>query len=372
MPFSNACLSIDRLLSKYPKCKFLEFTGHFQYFRDIIYQYLINPDENLCESSHLQQVKKISFNPRNFQDPELSLVFEDELVYFVNNDEISCVQAKVVELATSTYTYHTFEGFLGFENIQGHISFTDFKNVDPLIQENYNKVVELAKESRSTCDKMLFIANKKHIIGSVMTKNDGKKNPKLHQTRFTHYKPKMSPSFYCLTSLQDFSGLRDVYDLKFIFKMHRDHFKASIEKVKENSIFTVSFADQYNFDKMMNHGVLYELFSLNILEFKYEKCINNKKLLDALIKGIESNTKIRDLELVVPNNSYVFSILKALQNNFMIKTIRVMSKHQISNEMLQYMKKFRAQRIGVEIALNTQKKLFRAVEDKSTEMYYPD
>ena len=249
----------------------------------------------------------------------------------------------------------------------------DSNKVDPLIQESYHKIIEIVKECKSKFTTMFFIPHNKHILKSIETKIEGVENVnQIDRQRLKKLKLKKLPPYHCLLTQNDFSGLRDIYELKFQYHVNYDRFKDLIENVSPNSIFTVSFSDEYNFDKMMKPEILSSLFNLNILEFKYERLISNKKLLKALIEGIESNTKIRDLELVLPNNNSVFNVLKALEHNYMICTVRVFSKHQISNEMLKYMKLFRAQRVGVEISLNTPRKLFRSIEDKSTEMYYPD
>ena len=90
-------------------------------------RYLINPDEELSESWNLQRIKKISWNVKSLKEPHIYLLLEDQLVYIMNEEEISCFQVKNIELASTEPTYYKFDSFLGFDDIKSHVSFTGFK-----------------------------------------------------------------------------------------------------------------------------------------------------------------------------------------------------------------------------------------------------
>ena len=122
----------------------------------------------------------------------------------------------------------------------------------------------------------------------------------------------------------------------------------------------------------MTPEIIDYLFTLNILDFRTDNCITCETMINHLVNCLESNTKIRDLELNLLNNDFVFKVFRSLDNNYMIKTVRLISDKKITPEIQEYAEEFRSKRVGVEIALNSKKKLYKNLENKSCEMHYPD
>jgi hypothetical protein len=77
------------------------------------------------------------------------------------------------------------------------------------------------------------------------------------------------------------------------------------------------------------------------------------------------------VEVNVPLQKDVLWIFESLKNNFVIKTVRVISEERVSEEVIELAQKFKNQRVAIEVGLNTQDRRFKRVEKRSFVILYP-
>jgi hypothetical protein len=77
------------------------------------------------------------------------------------------------------------------------------------------------------------------------------------------------------------------------------------------------------------------------------------------------------VEVNVPLQEAVLWIFESLKNNFVIKTVRVISEERVSEEVIELAQKFKNQRVAIEVGLNTQDRRFKRVEKRSFVILYP-
>ena len=153
-----------------------------------------------------------------------------------------------------------------------------------------------------------------------------------------------------------------------------------------NGIFT-SFSYILTYQKKINnkveykHGLLKQiwkkLLSKNIYSIRVDEIIKEEWLVDLLVEFWSSESfslanKLNDIELKLNNTKDVKRILEALQNNFMIKTVRLKTDERVDLEIEKLAEEFRSKRVGTEIGLNCKNKRFRTCEDKWVEIFYPN
>jgi hypothetical protein len=77
------------------------------------------------------------------------------------------------------------------------------------------------------------------------------------------------------------------------------------------------------------------------------------------------------VEVNVSLQEAVLWIFESLKNNFVIKTVRVISEERVSEEVIELAQKFKNQRVAIEVGLNTQDRRFKRVEKRSFVILYP-
>ncbi|CAI2358932.1 unnamed protein product [Moneuplotes crassus] len=138
---------------------------------------------------------------------------------------------------------------------------------------------------------------------------------------------------------------------------------------------------------------------LSIDEFTCEMVLKNDRVLQKFCELCEHNCSIKSIKLKPYFEKDVKKILKALRNNFMIKSISLMHQEiqeipvggksleenkqegadsvylkpiQVSHKTVSYCKKFRNKRIGTQIMLNPKIECFRKWENESDHLFEQD
>ncbi|CAI2359853.1 unnamed protein product [Moneuplotes crassus] len=152
---------------------------------------------------------------------------------------------------------------------------------------------------------------------------------------------------------------------------------------------------------------LCELFEglkeVNLYEFRCESIIDDDKVVQKLCELCECNHTIRDIELNLVHAVHAKRILESLNDNYVIKTVRLMTEEaikippknvkpiktkkpkknpkivkkpesaesmQLYNEIITYCDEFRSKRLGTEIMLNTTHKKYKPWEKKGFQLSY--
>ena len=87
------------------------------------------------------------------------------------------------------------------------------------------------------------------------------------------------------------------------------------------------------------------------------------------------SNKLRDLELAVKTAKDTKMLLEALEDNFMIKTVRLVTAKasQKTDEATdQLIENFQNSRVGTEIRVNSNNPKFKKTKTSSIEVFYPD
>ena len=87
------------------------------------------------------------------------------------------------------------------------------------------------------------------------------------------------------------------------------------------------------------------------------------------------SSKLRDLELAVITAKDTKMLLEALEVNFMIKTVRLVTAkaNQKTDEATdQLIENFQNSRVGTEIRVNSNNPKFKKAKTSSIEVFYPD
>ena len=125
-----------------------------------------------------------------------------------------------------------------------------------------------------------------------------------------------------------------------------------------------------------------KIFSKNICELRITTPIDNEKLAALIVNSLNIDSidenrklsKLRDLELSLQSAGDIKSILEALSNNYMIKTLRLTntSKENVDEYTENLAKKFKRSRVGTEVIISSSNKSFRSSKINSIEVFYPD
>ena len=99
---------------------------------------------------------------------------------------------------------------------------------------------------------------------------------------------------------------------------------------------------------------------------------NKDSTIDLIVEFLKFHTEIRDLQLFVFKNKHVMQILKALENNYMVKTVRLESQVKISTTVEKYALEFYKKGVGVEMWLTTKRGFIAVSEFKKCDLFYPD
>ncbi|CAI2384648.1 unnamed protein product [Moneuplotes crassus] len=137
--------------------------------------------------------------------------------------------------------------------------------------------------------------------------------------------------------------------------------------------------------------LLDKLQTTNLQEFRSEGIIYEDEVVKKFCELCEANLAIRDIELNLEHLRHVKQILYSLRNNYVIKTVRLLTEQKIKEanafnneeevkdsddqallcrEILEYCEEFRNKRIGTEIMLNTTHKRFKCSIKKGFDLYY--
>ena len=89
---------------------------------------------------------------------------------------------------------------------------------------------------------------------------------------------------------------------------------------------------------------------------------------------ISPGRNINDLELNLSNHDDPLKFFKALENNYMIKTLKLFTLEPLGkpDKTISVADKFRSKRICTEIMLNLKSDRFKCAKDKNFEVFYPD
>ena len=119
---------------------------------------------------------------------------------------------------------------------------------------------------------------------------------------------------------------------------------------------------------------LSKCLDLSFLELRFYSPISDSNLMPVLLAHLSENSNLRDLELTLNcDKSYTLQILDSLQNNYMLKTLRLHDKHdRLDNtKIANKLESFRSKRIAMEIAVNCNLGKFKSLKKKQVETYYP-
>lgn len=174
--------------------------------------------------------------------------------------------------------------------------------------------------------------------------------------------------------IHQFSNFRDFYS--FELKSNTSVFQPveNLDKVVPNSIVEYLFMDTYyDSDKQFSTAFLESIGviqskvteNIQILELRIHFTLSDSNPhLDDIELFLKTNKRLRDLELNLQSNETVVRFLKAVEKNYMIKTIRLMSPNPITKEIAEIARSIRDKRVGVEIALNSKSKEFKSLKKK--------
>ena len=127
--------------------------------------------------------------------------------------------------------------------------------------------------------------------------------------------------------------------------------------------------------KSMNVIDLRLTFSKRLSTWQKEEglgAIRSQKTIDELLDYLQSNPRLRDLELAFFRATDVKKVLQALDSSFMIRKVVLDSVQEVDEETIQIADEFCKQRMATEVKLNTSCKKFRKHAPKVFKTYYPD
>ena len=127
-------------------------------------------------------------------------------------------------------------------------------------------------------------------------------------------------------------------------------------------------------------GIWEGILSKNVYDLSAKWTIDADWLIDMLLEFCsteEENSRgrnINHLELNLQNSDDVLKFFKALNKNYMIKTLRLYWPESLGNnkEIEEVADEFRRVRIATEVSLNSEIKRFRDPKSKCFEILYPE
>ena len=177
-----------------------------------------------------------------------------------------------------------------------------------------------------------------------------------------------------------FSNSRDLYCFRYYYDVK--HFIKEIKQIPENCIVEYLiesnaeiFIDKLrrNFEKIVGSDPNWEgKHKFQTIDFRSYSIFKQEKHFKQIEYFCKNNPRLRDLELTLDNNEFVLRILQSLEKNYMIKTIRLSCLETVNKEIIEYVRQFKSQRVGLDISFNSHLKEFKALNRKVSESYYPD
>lgn len=144
------------------------------------------------------------------------------------------------------------------------------------------------------------------------------------------YYPRTSTSHLMAWSQSFTNKARDVYTLNFLEYWEYQDTIAKLEKINKSSLLKLYFEEQFSFDNFFTLDQIKKIFEYNILELRVTHIIEKVEVVDIFCEWLKRNTKLRDLELLLDDTQFVEKLLNALSKNYMIKTVRLMTKKVVS------------------------------------------
>ncbi|CAI2359303.1 unnamed protein product [Moneuplotes crassus] len=153
------------------------------------------------------------------------------------------------------------------------------------------------------------------------------------------------------------------------------------------------FIKEYRKDSAADQlcDLLEALKDTHLQEFRSEGIIHHDEVVRKVCELCEANLSIKDLELNLVHIEHVQQIMHSLRNNYMIKTVKLMTEDQIKvkfpkkktqsveefekvaklhSELLKFCEEFRDARVGTEIMLNTNHPRFTISDKKGYRLDY--
>ena len=109
-----------------------------------------------------------------------------------------------------------------------------------------------------------------------------------------------------------------------------------------------------------------------ILELRIKHTIDEDELVNMIWDYCKINNNLRDLELVLQNNTMICNIIDSWADNYVIKTLDLFWKAKATNITIEKATEFKDKRVALEIQLNTSIKRFKSNKKRLSEFYYPD
>ena len=144
---------------------------------------------------------------------------------------------------------------------------------------------------------------------------------------------------------------------------------------------TTKKLDSFNYNSKVSE-IWQKLFTKSIFELRIITPIDNNELIKLIIEFLNicndteqaSNCKLRDLELWIQSTEDTKTILEALSKNYMIKTVRILSKSKenVDEETEELAENFKKSRIGTEVRISSGISKFKKSKVSSIEVFYPD
>lgn len=191
--------------------------------------------------------------------------------------------------------------------------------------------------------------------------------PEIYLTKFINWRKNLTMTIY-----NDLTQIRDSYSITIQHDIHYNDFQQHIKEIPRNSIVSITLSDTFAFGESFTNEFIETLFELNLIELRIDPLLSNESLTKMLASQLEKYDKLRDLELNLQSEEQVLIIFKSIQHNYMIKTVRIHSRKEVSDDIIQLADEFRSKRIAVEIWLNTKHKRYKASTKKNCETFYPN
>ena len=275
--------------------------------------------------------------------------YEDLIVVKQNLDSVTIVRPQPLDHFSMADMYRHFNQVYVTENSLEACEGDPIDMVLPRLNRKHNNPI-------------LFIPTNKYKMRSISKIIENQGNNHTYYSQFKTY----STIFYNL------AGERDHYTLNCYQSVDIEQFKEEITKARKNSLFSIYIEKDYRGTVDVTHQLLELISSLNVIEFRMDQMINDPNLINIIIKLLQTNIKIRDLELCLEKREDIESVLQALSENYTIKTVRLYSKKPVLSSTIKLARELKSKRIGVEIRLTTNDVEFNKNRVTIGERFYPD
>ncbi|CAI2386251.1 unnamed protein product [Moneuplotes crassus] len=403
--------TIDCLLEHLPSCESIRFRGFFT-VRRLLRKFFAK----INSLPNLHKIKTAEFGMgKNLTDPQLFIQKENAYIIGcishkrVRDPEMHKLGQKMwyepqyVLIKATHFEYKTinksylqlpnsvllnrlesFEGYAieiqNFNVINEDISKDKLKELYP----EYSKQIEKVKAGMLllldfNSEIMLDMSEKSKICQHLTDKSSSYTLKLYPCSKNGEYKGCVSykEAIKMLNNSSDKAGLLKIYVMQDIplrwkcesFKKisYKDYNK--LQKLHPAYCFCGDIKEQVdNFCEFID-----TIMSFNVLEFRYNRLLLKKpKILDKLCQFLETNTQLRDLELEVPTIKALNKIFNSIRNNFLIKTLHLKIKGEISEALTKKLQCFQRERICCDILLSNNECTLYNSKPRSFTTYYPN